>query len=102
MKGVGDYGSVYAWDVVNEACANDNSSGVYFKDNFWYPALPDYVDVAFSEARRADPSTLLFYNDFGMSTRDGKSLVVYDMVKSMIDRGIPIDGVGLQQHLSLS
>lgn len=102
MKGVGDYGSVYAWDVVNEACANDNSSGVYFKDNFWYPALPDYVDVAFSEARRADPSTLLFYNDFGMSTRDGKSLVVYDMVKSMIDRGIPIDGVGFQQHLSLS
>ena len=67
------------------------------KNNFWYPKLPNYVDVAFKAARQANPEAQLFYNDYGQNQVTGKAEVVYDMVKSMKDRGIPIDGVGMQQ-----
>ena len=98
-------------DVVNEACvsnewylASQKTSG-YFKNNFWYPALPNYVDIAFQAARKANPNTLLFYNDYGQNQNatsgGGKAEVVFDMVSDMLARNIPIDGVGLQQHLSI-
>jgi len=89
---------MYAWDVVNEAL---NNTG--FKPAVpWYPTLPNYVDLAFQYARAADPSgkIKLFYNDFSIDRINAKSDVVYAMVKSMKARDIPIDGVGLQMHIS--
>jgi endo-1,4-beta-xylanase len=94
-----------AWDVVNEACASHvAANGSYFKSVAPWSALPDYVDVAFRAARAADPSgaTKLFYNDFGAEQAgDAKSETVYAMVKSMVQRQVPIDGVGLQMHVSV-
>ena len=47
------YGSdAYAWDVVNEALTDSYPTGT-FKTNTWYPAVPDYVDVAFHAAYEA-------------------------------------------------
>ena len=98
-------GQVYSWDVVNEACldAPAPGSGSFFKPAApWFPAVPDYVDVAFRAARAADPAALLFYNDFGAEQANtSKADTVYAMVKSMVARGGPIDGVGLQGHFSL-
>ena len=28
------------------------SNGSFFKNNFWYPLVPDYVDLAFQAARK--------------------------------------------------
>ena len=90
--------SPLAWDVVNEA----TNSTAFFKPNRWYPAVPDYVDVAFRAARAADPDALLFYNDYGVAELGGaKAEQMYAMVASMRARGVPIDGVGLQAHLTL-
>ena len=103
VRNASNHTSPLAWDVVNEACANaPNTNGSFFKPaDPWYPAVPDYVDVAFLAARAADPNTLLFYNDFGAEQMgESKSENVYNMVKSMVDRNIPIDGVGLQMHTS--
>jgi len=44
----------------------------------------------------------LFYNDYGGEGSGSKSEYIYNMVKSMKSRGIPIDGVGLQMHVSTS
>src|SRR5262249_6417155 len=49
----------------------------------------------------ADPKTLLFYNDFGAEPINTKSDAIYAMVKDFKARGVPIDGVGLQMHLTL-
>ena len=96
VKAAANGTSPLAWDVVNEA-ANNTAP---FKPNTWYPALPNYVDIAFRAAREADPDTLLFYNDFSIAAAGTpKSDVVYQMVRSMRQRGIPIDGVGLQCHI---
>jgi len=98
------YGNnAYCWDVVNEAVSD--TSGVQFKNNVWYPDIPDYVDFAFKTARSVNPTMKLFYNDYNIASATGwsqdKSQRVYDMIKSMKTRGIPIDGIGFQLHVNL-
>ncbi len=98
---VGHYkGRVQYWDVVNEAVA-DSGSGL--RDTRWRQLIgDDYIDMAFQFAHEADPDALLFYNDYGGEMGGAKSDAIYNLVKDMRDRGIPINGVGLQMHLSLS
>eukprot|EP00727_Mastigamoeba_balamuthi_P001223 m51a1_g11098 putative endo- -beta-xylanase (423) ;mRNA; r:43954-45273 len=91
--------NVYAWDVVNEA-VDDSGSKLRDRDSTWYPSVPDFIDVAFQTARAADPKVKLFYNDYGADgVNQPKANYIYNMVKSMKQRGIPIDGVGFQMHL---
>jgi endo-1,4-beta-xylanase len=95
-------GQLYSWDVVNEAVSDSpKNSTVYLKDSVWYPAVPNFVDLAFQWAHAADPNVKLFYNDYGAEGSGAKSDAVYNMLKSMKQRGIPVDGVGLQYHVSL-
>src|SRR5437016_5137136 len=61
-----------------------------------------YIDYAFKWAREADPDGKLFYNDTGGEGLGAKSDKVYALVKGLKDRGVPIDGVGLQMHLNLN
>jgi len=42
---------------------------------------------------------LLFYNDNGAETINAKSDAIYAMVKDFKQRGVPIDGVGMQMHI---
>jgi len=92
------------WDVVNEAVSD--SGNEVFKNNVWYPDIPNYVDFAFQTARAAYPDVKLFYNDYNIASATGwsaqKSQKVYNMVQSMKQRGIPIDGVGLQLHVDIT
>jgi len=92
------------WDVVNEAIV-DSATGTY-KTNVWYPDIPDYVDFAFQTARAANPNVKLYYNDYNIASNTGytatKAQKVYDMVSSMKQRGIPIDGVGFQLHVQIN
>jgi endo-1,4-beta-xylanase len=113
-------GRVHAWDVVNEAFngtrlrgsdPNDNSaanaaannSGNNGPDSIFRRLIgADYIDRAFALADAADPDALLFYNDFGAEGINGKSDAVFAMVQGMVQRGVPIDGVGLQMHVSIN
>jgi endo-1,4-beta-xylanase len=60
---------------------------------------PTFIDEAFTAAHQADSGALLFYNEFASEGLSDKSTAVYNMVKDMKSRGIPIDGVGLQMHI---
>ncbi len=46
-----------------------------------------------------DPNVKLFYNDFGADGLNDKLDMMYDLVAGMLERGVPIDGVGLQMHI---
>jgi len=95
-------GKLLCWDVVNEAILDNPTTGNIYKQNVWYPSIPNYIDLAFQWAAQYDPTTKLFYNDYSAEAQGtAKSDQVYNMVKSMKDRGIPIHGVGLQYHVSL-
>lgn len=92
-------GKVHAWDVVNEAIA-DGPTGALRSENPFTALGVDYIDEAFRAARAADPEALLFYNDYeGDAAGTPKSDAIYQLVKDMVDRGVPIDGVGMQFHL---
>ncbi len=91
-------GVVNIWDVVNEAINNDGS----LRDSIWSRVIgPDYLDLAFRWAHEANPRAHLFYNDYGAEGLGQKSDAVYHLVAGMIKRGVPINGVGLQMHVSL-
>jgi len=93
-------GQVLAWDVVNEAVADDGSG---LRDTVFRRKLGDgYIADAFRTARQADPSAKLIYNDYGGETLNGKSNRIYDLLRSLVAQGVPIDGVGLQMHVSAS
>ncbi len=95
---VGRYkGRVKQWDVVNEALAA--SGAIRWDDNIWYQVIgPDYIALAFRFAHEADPDAKLYYNDFHVGDVNPKSNAMYEMVKTLKEQGVPIDGVGFQMH----
>lgn len=100
---VGRYkGKLTDWDVVNEAISNSPPYGLD-QSSFWYRQLGSgYLDTAFQLAHAADPNAKLFYNDYGGEGLSGKSNAIYTLVQGMISRGVPINGVGLEMHLTLN
>ncbi len=97
---VGRYkGRIYAWDVVNEAIAEQPDQ--MYRPTQWYRLLgEEYIVKAFEYAHEADPDALLFYNDFD-TEKPAKRDHMYTMLKSMLAKGVPIHGVGLQGHWSI-
>jgi endo-1,4-beta-xylanase len=92
-------GRVAEWDVVNEGVA---SGGEGLTPNIWARVIgPDYIDKAFEFAHEADPGAKLFYNDYGIELPDQPHTVaVRKLVSGLQSRGVPIDGVGIQDHVS--
>ena len=104
---VGHYrGGVFAWDVVNEAFDEDGTGKL--RSTIWHdqPGIglagkgTAYIERCFRWAQEADPSALLFYNEAGAEEINPKSNAIFAMVQDFKRRGVPIDGVGLQMHLS--
>jgi GH35 family endo-1,4-beta-xylanase len=95
---VGRYSSVIGqWDVVNEAI--DDSGQL--RSTLWSKGIgPDYIEHAFRAARAADPDVKLFYNDYGIERSGRKADAVFALVSDLRQRGVPIDGVGFQAHLT--
>ncbi|HOK26461.1 MAG TPA: endo-1,4-beta-xylanase [Bacteroidales bacterium] len=93
-------GKVYAWDVVNEAI--DDSEGKMYRESPWYRICgEEYIEKAFIWAHEADPQALLFYNDYN-TENPAKRDKIYNMLKGLLDKGIPVHGIGLQGHWSVS
>ncbi|HEX6341152.1 endo-1,4-beta-xylanase [Umezawaea sp.] len=91
-------GKIYAWDVVNEAFADGGSGGR--RDSNLQRTGNDWIEAAFRAARAADPNAKLCYNDYNTDGINAKSTGVYTMVRDFKARGVPIDCVGLQSHLT--
>ena len=97
---VGRYnGKIYAWDVVNEAVP-DGGVDVYRKSKFLEIIGEEYIQRAFEYAHEADPNAQLFYNDYNTENKVKRDKI-YLIVKGLVDKGVPIHGVGLQAHWSL-
>jgi endo-1,4-beta-xylanase len=95
-------GQMHSLDVVNEALAQDGSG---LRPNFWLKAFgPSYIDTAFHAARAADPQALLVYNDYGCEAGDAAGdrmrASCLKLLDGMLARGVPVQAVGLQGHLS--
>lgn len=92
-------GKIYAWDVVNEAVP-DTGKGIYRESKFYKIVGEDYIQKAFEYAHAIDPEAKLFYNDYNTEST-AKREKIYQLVKKLKDKNVPIHGVGLQGHWSL-
>lgn len=91
-------GHILAWDVVNEAVADDGS----LRQDLWLNVIgPDYIEQAFRFAHDADPQARLYYNDYGGEGTGRKADAIYALVSDLKNKGVPIDGVGLQMHVGI-
>ena len=95
---------VYAWDVVNEAFDDDGT----LRHTIWYdqPGIgagdgTKYIEQSLRWAREANPNAKLFYNDYDTETINKKSDAIYAMAEDFKKRGVPLDGIGFQTHISL-
>ena len=88
----------FEWDVVNEAI---DPKTLQIRDHPWarIGAAPyDFIPLAFRWAHKADPTALLFYNDFESEDLGSKSNAVFGLVSRMRQEDVPLDGVGFQFH----
>jgi endo-1,4-beta-xylanase len=84
------------WDVVNEAFEDDGT----FRRNVWREHLGrDYLAMAYAWAHEAAPHVKLVYNDYGAETLNAKSDAIYNELRRLLRRGVPIHAVGFQMHL---
>lgn len=95
---------VFCWDVVNEAFNGDGT----VRSTVWYdtPGIgyagqgTKYIEEVFKRARAAAPDCELIYNDYGAETDNTKSDAIYAMAQDFKARGVPLDGIGFQFHIS--
>lgn len=83
------------WEVINEPLSRD-------QDYFARYAGPQYIQAAFDVAREIDPGRRLMINEYGIfgsvaAHRYNRDRY-FELVKSLLDRGAPIDLIGIQAH----
>lgn len=97
------------WDVCNEVL-NGNGIRTVNDDSYYAEIIgdtdgdgykDDYVELALKTARAADEDAVLIINDFNMEWQQTKTQAMYDMVERFLRKGIRVDGVGFQSHISL-
>ena len=93
-------GKLYAWDVVNEAIADDSAQ--FYRNSLWYKICGDeFIAKAFEYAHAADSKAVLFYNDYNTEV-PAKRQKIYTMLKKLLAEGVPVNGIGLQGHWSVN
>ncbi|MGP9022856.1 endo-1,4-beta-xylanase [Streptomyces sp. BR1] len=91
-------GAVTAWDVVNEPLDDDGSP----HRTLWHDALgSDYIAQVLTWAHAADPGARLYLNEFNVHEESPKTKALYNLAASLLDRGVPLHGIGFQCHLLL-
>jgi len=92
---VGRYkGRITGWDVVNEALNEDGT----MRQSPWYGIIgEDFIAKAFEFAHEADPNARLYYNDYSLEN-PAKRKGAVELMKKLKTAGVPINGIGLQDH----
>lgn len=95
---VGRYkGRISGWDVVNEALNDDGT----LRQSPWLKIIgDDYIEKAFRYAHEADPQAQLYYNDYSLEN-EAKRKGALALASTLKAKGVPITGVGLQDHVNL-
>jgi endo-1,4-beta-xylanase len=94
---------VTSWDVVNEAIDDGNpANGKGLRESAWYQiAGTDYIKVAFETAKKyAREDAKLYINDYNTEVSPKRDHL-YNLVKDLLEQGVPIDGIGHQAHIQI-
>lgn len=94
---------VAVWDVVNEPL--QQFTGDLDPNIFGRTLGETYIDEAFRRVHELDPDAQLVLNEvfisYGLGTPfEGKARGFIDLVERLLDRGVPVHGVGVQAHFT--
>jgi endo-1,4-beta-xylanase len=97
-------GRIHSWDVVNEAVHPPDNRPDGLRKSPWLDLIgPEYIELAFTTAAKADPQAKLTYNDYDIeldtAEQAAKRGAVLQLVRRLHARGIPIHAIGIQSHL---
>lgn len=71
------------------------------RESPWYRIIgEDYIEKAFEFAREADPDAELYYNDYSLENPSKREGAIW-LMEQLLERGVPITGIGTQGHFSL-
>lgn len=87
-------GRIATWDVVNEPMRGTE----LYPSPFTSAMGEEYIDLAFRLAQKTDPSCSLFLNEQIPDFDSPGAAAFLGLLKRLQNRGVPIDGVGLQCH----
>lgn len=91
-------GRIAMWDVVNEAL---DDGGEHLRVSGWSKACgEEFIAKAFEHAHAADPNAVLIYNDYN-NELPGKREKQIRLVRSLLEKKVPIHAVGLQGHYEI-
>jgi len=107
-------GKIDYWDVVNEPTADiffnlgDEPSSLLdtYKRHRWYTIIgEEYIELALRFAHEADPEAKLYVNENNIVGILGsitlKTQHFYEIIKGLLEKGVPLHGIGIQGHWSL-
>jgi len=97
-------GRMHSWDVVNEAVhPPDGREDGLRVTPFLEMIGPNYIELAFRLAHRADPEARLTYNDYGLDydtpEQESKRQAVLRLLRNLKERNVPLHAFGMQAHL---
>jgi endo-1,4-beta-xylanase len=98
-------GRLVSWDVVNEPFWLGRDRPGAYRPGPWFDALgPTYIFEAFRRVASLDPHVTLVLNEAWTERTDPVGLAVRRSLLRLIDeiqhRGIKLDAIGLQSHLT--
>jgi endo-1,4-beta-xylanase len=90
------YGEIKYWDVFNEVI---NYGSVFEKLGKNSEGDFLYWELGFRTARAVDPACILVWNEDNMEFDVPKAEKLYNTIKRLKAKGVPIDAVGFQCHI---
>lgn len=93
-------GVISEYDVVNEMFNDDGT----MRETVWYKTIgEDYIEHALVKAHEVDPDAKLYLNEYTNEEKGNpKADAMFNFVKKLKEKGVPIDGVGMQLHLDVT
>ncbi|WFU39625.1 endo-1,4-beta-xylanase [Bradyrhizobium sp. CB82] len=93
-----------SWDVVNEPIPDNPRKITDRRDCYWSSMLGErWIPLAFRTAAAADPFVKLAINEYDIeSAKDSfiaKRAAYRNLIRDLLDQGVPLHAVGLQSHL---
>lgn len=93
-------GKIHSWDVVNEAIELQDRRSDGLRNSPWLEYIsPNYIQLAFQTAARADPNALLVYNEQNLEYDEAHQIAVLKLLERLKSQGIPVHALGIQSHL---
>jgi endo-1,4-beta-xylanase len=97
-------GRMDSWDVVNEPINVWDKQPGGFTNTLWYRLIgPDYIAMAFTAARQADPSAVLVLNENGIEfdtpASEAKRQALLELLGNLKKSKVPVDALGIESHL---